>query len=226
MRDITALPWLLCLFVGCLPTPSEPTPKEEAQPAAVAAPVMEPPGGQSEPLLTTVADETAAGATPVGSAAEEVKIEILDWAQTQAIVAAHPGKVVVFDLWATYCPPCLKELPGLVALQAKYPDEVVCVSVCLDYEGDADNPPAKIEPDIHEVLVKIKAHNVRNVLLSTPTVDVFKTIEHGSMPVLYVYDQTGKRVAMFPDLNEPVEPTYAKDVLPVVEQLLATPAKP
>lgn len=225
MREISTLLLLLCVFVGCVPTPSEPTPTPSVLPAAVTAPAMEPPGGQSEPVLTPMSDETTEAATPAGSDTEDLKIEILDWEQTQAIVATYPGKVVVFDLWATYCPPCLKELPGLVALQAKYPDEVVCVSVCLDYEGDAEIPPAKIEPDIREVLVKFKAHKVRNVLLSTPTADVFKTIEHGSMPVLYIYDQTGQRVAMFPDLDEPVEPTYAKDVLPVVEQLLATPAK-
>jgi thiol-disulfide isomerase/thioredoxin len=167
MRDISALLWLLCVFIGCAPTPAEPTSKPTPLPAPVATPDMEPPGGQSEPVIVPVADES----TPVETtAAEDVKIDILDWEQTQAIVSAHPGKVVVFDLWATYCPPCLKELPGLVALQAKYPEDVVCVSVCLDYEGDADNPPAKIEPDIREVLVKIKAHKVRNVLLSTSAV--------------------------------------------------------
>ena len=226
MRNISALPWLLCVLMGCVPTPADSVPNQTALPAPVAAPAMDPPGGQSEPVLVPVADETTAAATTAGTVAEEVKIDILDWEQTQAIVSAHPGKVVVFDLWATYCPPCLKELPGLVALQEKYPEDVVCVSVCLDYDGDADNPPAKIEPDIREVLVKIKAHKVRNVLLSTSTADVFKTIEHGSMPVLYVYDQAGQRVAMFPDLNEPVEPTYEKDVLPVVEKLLAAPVKP
>ncbi|MDQ2747319.1 MAG: TlpA family protein disulfide reductase, partial [Acidobacteriota bacterium] len=30
------------------------------------------------------------------------------------------GKVVVLDLWATYCPPCLEEIPHLNELQAKY----------------------------------------------------------------------------------------------------------
>ena len=43
------------------------------------------------------------------------------------------------------------------------------------------------------------------------------------MPVIYVFDQSGKRVAMFPDLKNPEESTYAKDVTPVVEQLLAAP---
>lgn len=166
------------------------------------------------------APPTAESQAPASSSSE-LKLEILDWDQTKAIAASHPGKVVVFDLWATYCPPCLKELPGLVALQEKYPDQVVCVSVCLDYEGDPDFPTTKIEPDIRKVLEKIKAHQVRNILLSTPTDDLFKVIEHQSMPVLYVYDQQGKRVGVFPDLKEPEEPTYARDIVPLVEQLLS-----
>ncbi len=215
MRQISTLALLLAL-VGCGDSSTAPvaTPVKDASIAENKP--MEPPGGQSEPLPVTSPD-TASG---------ELKIDILDWDQTQAIVAAHPGKVVVFDLWATYCPPCLKELPGLVALQAKYPEQVVCVSVCLDYEGDASLPPSKIEPDIREVLTMVKAHAVRNVLLSTSSEDLFKIIEHQSMPVAYLFDQTGQRVMVLPDLKDPEEFTYAKDITPAVEKLLANPGKP
>jgi thiol-disulfide isomerase/thioredoxin len=213
MRPVPAVTILLFALAGCLPTPAEPTPPQQVTPVA-EAPVTEPPDGQSEPIM---APAPAAGA---------LKIDILDWDQTQAIVATHPGKVVVFDLWSTYCPPCLKELPGLVALQDKYPDSVVCVSVSLDFDGDPKIPPSQLEPDIREVLEKVKAHKVRNVLLSTSSDDLFKVIEHQSMPIAYIFDQTGKRVAMFPDRKDPVEFTYAGDITPAVEKLLAEPAKP
>jgi thiol-disulfide isomerase/thioredoxin len=215
MRRLSHFSILLFLGAGCADQAPTPT----TTPVPVAAPEMAPPTGQSEPVLEPVV-------TSAVEATNDLKLEIMDWDQTLAIVAASKGKVVVLDLWATFCPPCVKELPGLVALQARYPDQVVCVSVCVDHEGDADNPLAKIEPDVRELLVKLKAHQVRNVLLSTVYEDLFKNLEHGSPPVLYVYDQSGKRVAMFPDLDEPVEPTYAKDVVPVVEKLLANPPQP
>ncbi len=39
------------------------------------------------------------------------------------------GKVVVLDFWATYCPPCLEEIPHLNELQAKYGENLQIVGL-------------------------------------------------------------------------------------------------
>jgi cytochrome c biogenesis protein CcmG, thiol:disulfide interchange protein DsbE len=46
------------------------------------------------------------------------------------------GKVVVLNLWATNCGPCVEELPSLLALQRKMPDLAV-VAVSWDDDPDA-----------------------------------------------------------------------------------------
>lgn len=43
----------------------------------------------------------------------------LDGKRTQSLKDLR-GKVVVLDFWATYCPPCLEEIPHLNELQTKY----------------------------------------------------------------------------------------------------------
>ncbi len=42
------------------------------------------------------------------------------------------GKVVVLNLWATWCPPCLKEMPTLDRLQASYKDRGLVVITLSD----------------------------------------------------------------------------------------------
>ena len=49
-----------------------------------------------------------------------------------------PGKVVLLDIWATWCPPCRMEIPHLINLQKKYANKgVVFVGVAIDADkGD------------------------------------------------------------------------------------------
>lgn len=55
--------------------------------------------------------------------------------------AAQRGKVVLVNYWATWCPPCRIETPGLVSIANEYtPRGVVMVGVSLD-EDLSDIPP-------------------------------------------------------------------------------------
>jgi thioredoxin-like negative regulator of GroEL len=48
------------------------------------------------------------------------------------------GKIVVFDFWATWCPPCRAALPDLKDLVKKYPaDRFSLISVSIDRDTDA-----------------------------------------------------------------------------------------
>jgi len=51
------------------------------------------------------------------------------------------GKVVIFDIFATWCPPCRKAVAHLSALQKKYKDDLIIIGITI--EDNVDN--AKLE---------------------------------------------------------------------------------
>ncbi len=63
--------------------------------------------------------------------------ELIDTDGRPIALAHFAGKVVVVDVWGTWCPPCRMEIPHLVALQQKFED-VGLVIVGLNSERTAD----------------------------------------------------------------------------------------
>ena len=48
-------------------------------------------------------------------------------------IKKHNGKVIVLNFWATWCPPCRREIPALIELQDKYREQgVALLGVAID----------------------------------------------------------------------------------------------
>src|SRR5262249_25378624 len=82
-----------------------------------------------------------AAPAPVAPVASKVEatLKLAKFADVEAHIKKQKGKVVVVDLWATWCVPCKREFPGLVALHGKYAAQgVACISLSLDDPDDKD----------------------------------------------------------------------------------------
>lgn len=56
-------------------------------------------------------------------------------------LASYRGKVIILNFFATWCVPCKVETPDLVALQAKYPDDLAVIGILwFDEEGRTRTP--------------------------------------------------------------------------------------
>jgi thiol-disulfide isomerase/thioredoxin len=170
-------------------------------------------GGEGGPR-----SERAAPAEPAPT------VEILSWDQTQKRREQFRGKVVVLDVWSTYCDPCVREFPNLVKLQERLGDQVVCISFNTDFSGAKDEPPESFRKRVQEFLTARKAR-LFNVLSSDPSEEFYTKIRLGGPPAVFVYDRQGKLVKRFDNSQVPKTPelTYKNDVVPLVERLLAKP---
>lgn len=98
----------------------------QANAAAVSAPDV-----AAGPALNTI-DKRFAGA-PV----PDVRLELPLTGETSLarIIANAGGKRVLVNLWATWCPPCLAEMPELDALARDRASDLLVVPVSQDMEG-------------------------------------------------------------------------------------------
>lgn len=51
-------------------------------------------------------------------------------------LSKYRGKIVVLNFWATWCPPCIEELPTLMDLQREMP-QVAVIAISTDEDADA-----------------------------------------------------------------------------------------
>jgi thiol-disulfide isomerase/thioredoxin len=85
------------------------------------------------PLLVAL----LAGTGALCARAAGPNLHIADGPGLKKTVASHRGKVVVLNLWATWCGPCVDEFPDLVATGKKYQDRgVVLMTVSIDEPKD------------------------------------------------------------------------------------------
>ena len=130
-------------------------------------------------------------------------------AQLEKRLAGAAGRVVVVNFWATWCPPCVAEMPELARFHKEYvPEKAAFVSVSLDDPATADDAVARFHEQ-KSLPFDVLVLNERNPDALT---DVLKTELSGALPTTLVYDDTGRltktweRAITLDELKHALEP--------------------
>lgn len=100
-------------------------------------------------------------------------------------VATWKGKVVVVNVWATWCGPCRREIPALASLQTKYRDTVLVLGLLQDNVTD-----------------DVARNFGRSTGMNYPIVRSTFELESKlpgvlALPMTFIVDRAGQLVAMF-----------------------------
>ena len=107
--------------------------------ALVATPMVFAPGQLT--AQTPLESDSPTAAAPKGfimhaPAETHVALQFKDSEARMRSLADFQGKIVLLNIWATWCPPCVKEIPALDRLAAALHDtDVAVVAVSVDRKG-------------------------------------------------------------------------------------------
>ncbi len=126
------------------------------------------------------------------------------------LVAAHKGKIVLLDFWATWCVPCRAEMPQLVKLSERLRARGMdFITVSTD---EAANEQAALK-----VLTQNAVAGPFYLKKAADDDKFYNVVDakwSGEIPAMFIYDRSGKRVRSF--LGE----TPVKDIEAAIQKLL------
>jgi len=93
-------------------------------------------------ILSVALLAAACGAPEPGTVSAKAReaapdFELLDLDDNPVELSALRGKTVILDFWATWCPPCEYQVPGLNQLRTAHADadDLVVIGVSVDVDG-------------------------------------------------------------------------------------------
>ena len=168
LRSFALLPlYSALLLVACKPAQT-PTPEQAAAPVATTP---------------APAKEAAAPAAPIDAEFPTLQVTTLDGKAYD--LAQHRGKWVVVNFWATWCKPCVKEMPDLSALDVMR-DHIEVLGLAYD------------DTDPKDIRAFLQKHPVAFPIAIIDTFDPPKSFATPrGLPTTYLIGPDGKLVKKF-----------------------------
>ncbi len=119
----------------------------------------------------------------------------------QVKLSDYRGKWVVVNFWATWCPPCRKEIPDFVKFKAMYADKIEILGINNE---DAENDTIKDFVFEYEINYPILRANVYNP-------SEFSRKNTMGLPTTIIFNPQGKEAA------KRVGPMHFKDLVDIIK---------
>jgi thiol-disulfide isomerase/thioredoxin len=137
---------------------------------------------------------------------------VIDPAGAQLSIESLKGKPFLLNLWATWCAPCVREMPTLDALAARQAGRLAVVTVSQDLTG---NDPAQ-RAKIAAVLTGHHYDHLHAWLDPDTTLGFF--YGGGDLPISVLYDAQGREVWRMAGAHDWTAPDSDKLLAPALDE--------
>lgn len=175
-------------------------------------PVTDPANPPLPPEAAMIAAPEAAPVAPAATAAPGVSLATVD--DIAAFLDDNAGKVLVINFWATWCAPCVHEMPELAAFYDAYKDRgVAFLSLSSDSLEDYES---KLVPFVEERDLPFHVYAIANA--DPDELDAVLNVGMDfALPTTFVFDRDRKIAQKW------MRNITRADLERVVEPLLSTP---
>ena len=135
-------------------------------------------------------------ATVSDLAKADLSLKLMDMEGNITSLAALKGKVIFLNFWATWCPPCVAEMPSIDKLHEEMGDEVAFVMLSLDEDFE-----------------KAKAFDKRKgygLPIYAPASNLPAMYQSSAIPTTYVIDANGNLALTHKGMADYSDPEFKK----------------
>ena len=134
-------------------------------------------------------------------------LEVFDFQGVEKFLKPNNNKTKIINFWATWCAPCVKELPYFEAIRTQYPDDVEVILISLDFPNQIET---KLKPFLKQKQLKSKVIVLDDVDMNSwiPAIDpnwdgaipvtlIVNKNKRKFYPQSFTYDQLASEVEKF-----------------------------
>lgn len=149
----------------------------------------------------------------VGSAAPDYAVQTLDG--EPVALSDFFGDVVLLNVWATWCAPCVREMPALQRLHEQLGDHGLrIVAVSVDAPPGPFNPMGAFGGDIRSFIDRF---GLTFTVLHDPSGDIQSRYQVGGLPTSFIIDRDGRIRRRFLGAAEWDQPRFADEIRSMLE---------
>ena len=128
--------------------------------------------------------------TILGQAKKSISVELIDQAKLEEIISDRNNKILLINIWATWCIPCREEFPDLVKLSESYKSKIDIIAISVDFE---DQLNSKVLPFLESVDVNFPIY-ISNFKNDEQLIKFLNIEWSGALPATFIYSDNGEQI--------------------------------